>query len=638
MTASPSTATRPLPILLIYPPVGSPFAPYPALPALAANLRRNGLEAQVLDASIEFWRELLAPESLRWGLDQAADRVHALNERPRMHFQEMVEFNRLLRTLAAAHGHEEELLTVTDDARNSDPNRRFRDVAKAANLMGSVNFPNVLDVSGPFARFISAGCSYSSGDIAAETEADSFYPEILSRILGRALSATSRSIVGISLTFPDQTLPAFQCARHVKRLRPDAFVVMGGAFVSCHLRDVTNPALFRYVDAYLLDDGEAPLLRLAEELQAPRPDFRSVPSMRWMDRGAIVQTPPAPPSDLGALDVPDYSQLPLDRYFLPRHALTLPLRLSRGCRWAKCAFCRTSLSMVHDYQEIPSEVVFEHIRSVHHATGVTRLQFSDDSASPLELERLSRWLLAERLPINWFTSARFDPRLTVERAALFKKAGCGHLFLGMEAYNDRLLSLISKGITTELVDRLLSNLSWGGLPAVAYMILGLPTETEEEALASISAIEAMTRDGRLQSSIFSPFQVVAHSDIGLHPEKYDITRVIIPEGMDLAPPVFDFEGRGMSRKRMFALLERTKNLVTMGISLDAMHRHLRDYVVPVGEEMQVGGRAMRLRYDLPTLQQIIHDESCTTLSFRSWMRERNQAIRPILQGEVRVPE
>jgi radical SAM superfamily enzyme YgiQ (UPF0313 family) len=125
--------------------------------------------------------------------------------------------------------------------------------------------------------------------------------------------------------------------------------------------------------------------------------------------------------------------------------------------------------------------------------------------------------------------------------------------LGLEAYNNRLLQLMRKGTDTGVIDRVLSNLSWAGLPASAYMIVGFPTETEREALDSFEKLREMRRSGLIVDHHYNPFQIAPHSPVAMQPHAYGIERISTLPGMDLDPPVYRFEGTGMPRERVYQL-------------------------------------------------------------------------------------
>src|SRR5689334_13874478 len=65
------------PALLVFPPGWTAYAPYLALPALAAAARRGGHSIDLLDLNVEYYDSVLSRENLRERLQQCQDRLRA---------------------------------------------------------------------------------------------------------------------------------------------------------------------------------------------------------------------------------------------------------------------------------------------------------------------------------------------------------------------------------------------------------------------------------------------------------------------------------------------------------------------------------------------------------------------------------
>jgi anaerobic magnesium-protoporphyrin IX monomethyl ester cyclase len=401
--------------------------------------------------------------------------------------------------------------------------------------------------------------------------------------------------VGISAGFPDQIEAAIRCALAVRKVLPAAHIVLGGAYVSCHMRNVREKRFFEIFDSLVLDDGERPLESLHRELGKRVPDLSQVPSLIWLDNArGIRRNPSAAPVSLADTPPPDYGAMRLDRYVLPRRMIPLLHRLSRGCGWHRCAFCRTDLPMISCYEQLSGDTVFEHVQGMVEQTGCRIFHFTDDSSPPEVLEQFARRVIESELEIRWITNLRFDPRLTIEACQLLRQSGCHYVNIGLESYNDRLLKLLRKGTTTGLVDRVMSNCAWGGLKAALYMMVGVPTETEEEARASFVRVCELVKSGVTVGCMYNRFSIVPYSDVAHHPAHYGITRLIPPEGADLDPPITNFEGAGMDRdttNRLHFEFVDTLN------SLFGFHKYRK--VVPT--EVPTPAGSLPLRHDLASM-------------------------------------
>ncbi len=599
-------------VLLIHPPLGTWDKPYLSLPVLASYLMAKGFKVDVLDANMEFYHRLLSRELLDAGSSFAGRRLAQLNASDRLDMPESIEFCRLVRALLQSQFVPPEPAAVLDAAMPLPHWKRRFMLDSVIRLVTAPYFPEAIELP----SYLSPFSEYCSGDILRATTSRSIVREILADILEPWLQRPDLMLVGLSLGLPNQVLPAFQAARLIKERRPDVHVTLGGSMVSCHMRSLGNPKLFQLVDSLVVDDGERPLEALICELATRRPDLGQVPGLTYPTAGRIIRNEVAVPPHLAALPAPAYEVLPLDRYPLPRRQLKLPFRLSRGCQWHRCTFCRTDLPLVYHHQQLPAQLLFEQLEELAEGSGIRHFQFIDDSASPQLLEQLSERLVRGRLDITWFTNIRFSPRITPGFCSLLRRAGCRELKLGLESFNDRVLRLMRKGITTRLIDRVLNNASTAGLNVFANMIVGFPTETEKEALDSFEAIWNRHQEGLIHGYVYSTFHILPYSDIAENPERYGITRMQIPPNFDLEPPITSFETEGMGRATARRLEARFNGARGGGnVSLEKLKRSTGP------RSVTADGKEIRLRHDLQALREMLGAREIQGWSYREMVNE-----------------
>lgn len=578
-------------VLLIYPPFGAIESPYISIPTLAAYLCSRGIEVHALDANLIFFQKILSPDNIKNCMGYAENRLHTLNNMPYLSFSENVEYLRLVNVLKNAPD-------FTDSFYDNLSNKSMKELYKEVNLIkfaislaSMPYFPEgvVFMEEHKVLSYNSRYKKFSTKDIIMSMDCEGILGDILESSITEFLESEKFDIVGISATFPDQVHAAFKCASIVKKAAPEIHVTMGGAYVSCHLRNLNDTVLFKCVDSFVLDEGELPLERLVEELSGPSPDLGKVPGLIYLSGSVIRKNSVVPPIALESLPVPAYDIFPLDEYLLPRNNMPIPFRLSRGCYWAKCAFCRTELSLIHHYDQSRADYLCDQIEALIKQTGSRIFLFTDDSSSPEILEALSRELIERQINISWTTNLRFDPKLTIERCMLYRQAGCYMVYMGLEAYNDRILRLMKKGTTIKLVDRVLSNMSWAGLRISVYMIVGFPTETEAEAVETAEDIKRLLEEGLISRYMYHTFNITPYSDVYNNPQSYGISKIHPPEGQDLDAPVFGFEGTGMSRGRAMQL-EGTFNAVMVKRDLakrgNAQKLIVADYTLKNGHKLK----------------------------------------------------
>jgi radical SAM superfamily enzyme YgiQ (UPF0313 family) len=579
-------------ILLINPPFGTLENPYISIPVLASYLRSRNVKVSAFDANREFYFRFLTPANIRKGKDSAKKRFTELNNKDELTFPEMFEYQLLYRALTEAEAKKDDLNRLSfpfaelSDLKESGAN-------KIAILLTTLPyFPEII-MTQPLMSVGSPFSGYSSSDIVKAARFDSFYSKLLEEMIGERLEEIPR-IVGFSVVFPHQILPAFQCAYFVKKRFPQVHITMGGPFISIHMRDLKERRLFEIVDSLILDEGEIPLERLLIELSGKDPDLKSVPGLVYLSGGNICYNPSAQALDMKQSPPPDFNVFQLDRYLAKKEQLIIPFRLSKGCYWKRCSFCRTGLPMVKCYQQPPYEFLYGQLKQVVEETGIHNFVFSDESARPDVLEYISRRLIDENANINWRTHSRVDKELTRERCQLYRKAGCQSLCLGLESLNERILHLMKKGITVKLIEDTLIEID-SVLPIGAYMIVGFPTETEEEATEGYEKLEQFLKKGLIEYYHYSPFWITYGSDIWNHPEKYDIAEIYTPPGDDLMPNIYGFKSTGMSRQKAHEL----------HVKLLLKASNMRMDTSP--ERLIANGHVLPLNYDLKGIMRKVHE-------------------------------
>lgn len=529
-------------VFLIAPPFSTSSSPYISLPTLMGWLRKNGIQSHFIDLGRDIEKALIHPDTIRKAYDFICKTFLALNEQeelPPSKAYQMAELQMLLRKLGPVY---------QDGERDELPNV---DKTLLMEMVAAPYWPNSFTaINNLLLR--SRYNIYASHDLMAGGEDDFFFTSELKNLLHQHIDGDRTLIAGISIVFDQQVIPAMQCARIIKELFPQVHVTLGGPFVTIHLRQLQNRGFFKYVDSLILDEGEEPLVALHNALLQEKPEFHRVPNLVWCaGEGDVIHNKTAPFIDLGRIPAPEYRACELNRYSDAQN-MQLTVRLSKGCYWKRCAFCRVNLSLCRNYSQPDADNVYRTLCEVIDSTGVTNYLFSDESCAPEILEKISEKLCADQRTITWTFHTRIDhERLTRRRVEKFREAGCVGFTVGIETFNDRLLKLLNKGITEKEIEGVLHDLK-GILPINAYMMMGLPTETEEEYLRSFQAIQQFREKGLLASVHYSLFYLASGSLMWKQPERYGINKIDSLDGEDLMPNcVSRFESDGMSRFQAF---------------------------------------------------------------------------------------
>ncbi|MBL3592768.1 MAG: B12-binding domain-containing radical SAM protein [Synergistaceae bacterium] len=602
-------------ILLLGPPCDGPYGPAAALPQLAGHLRRQGLPVRAVDANAAFFRHHFTDRALPGGLERGADRLEALASRKSLSFGAMMEYLALAKAaLVLRRGGPELVARALDRDRKMAGSLRSLLFESLSRFIDGGTFPESLWNVGE-AIFYEGGSPYGTDSVLEGVSGPSLFGDFFETFVD-GLTLSRPRLAGISVTYASQAMAAFRLARALKGRFPGLFVVLGGAFVTLHLSRTERTDFFRLVDGLAVGDGERTLEKAYAVLGA-RGDLATVPGLVFVRRGELVRVPPAPPTPLEATG-PEWSDFPEEDYYRDGSGDVTGFRLSRGCSWARCAFCRTEEAFIAHRDRV-DRAHFARLKELL-GEGGRSVAFGDDEADADLLEAFSRWVLDEGLSFGWTVNARIGPGLTLERCRLFRRAGCRRLVVGIESLDDALLALMRKGTTVSLIERTLSNLAWAGLPVGAYMIAGFPTETENRARRSFERIGRLRDEGLVSSVFYSAFQIAPGSAVAERPEDFGITAIRYPCGADLNPPAVDFEGPGMSRQRAFALCQ------DFGASFQ--RRTPPEEGVP--ESVVVGARRIRLTFPLDEVAGAIRRFAPPHLDFFGYI-ERGEAICPPLK-------
>jgi len=556
-------------ILLIYPPFGETDLAHLALPLLIGHLRSKGHKVSFLDANLEFYLSLLTSEQIEFGRETAVERFSLLKNKRNLTSAQKLELSRFKKILSDLekippewrgdnNGDWDEVLYDHSKVNNwLDSTKRSTSIETARSLASTPYYPEMFLFSGQSVIYNSPYKNWSIKDILESVDSKGMLEGFFENILPPILERDKPSIIGISVSFDSNVQPAFRCASVIKKIAPHVHVVFGGSWISTVLPDLKDTRFFNLVDSFVIDEGEIPMEKLAQKLSSPNPDLSKVPGLMYMKDGKVQKNPPPPKCSMESFPPPDYTLHPFDKHFMPKDYIMLSLRTSKGCYWRKCAFCPSHQYVIANHEQASAEYSYFVLKTVMEQTGMHNIGFVEEASMPEVLEDLSKKIIDSKLYLNWATNIKLLPDITLERCITYKLSGCFRLNFGLETYNDRLLTLLKKGITKKTIDFALSNISWSGITNLAYMMVGLPTETEEEALKTFNAVYKMQERKLLSQYNYSAYELLPDSDIFDNPEKYGLR--FIPSknnNHDLPNRQYDYSGAPISFDKAFELAKK----------------------------------------------------------------------------------
>ncbi len=369
-----------------------------------------------------------------------------------------------------------------------------------------------------------------------------------------AIEAEQPDVIGISIVLQQQMFSTMTFCALIKQHFPNIHVTIGGNTVT-RLRDVLPQSpLFQYFDSAVVYEGETAFVQLVSAVGAKR-SLSDVPNTIYKDETGVHTSETSFAEDMHALPPPDFDGLPLEKYFVPTKIL--PYLATRGCYWGRCAFCDHGEGYTAGYrskkiQDIPGEI--QHLRDKY---GAKHFHFTDESYPPALFRKLARGLIDTRMDITWTTHMRFEKSLLEDQVWQdAKDSGCRYLHFGYESGNERVLKLMDKATTTEIMTKHLKYTAEAGIWNHCMGFFGFPGEAKEEAWSSVEFLE-QNKD-YVPSLGFGTFDRGRHNPVAKHPEKWGVTAYKNPE-WDLALDYYYTVKNGMSieeAERVFQQFEQ----------------------------------------------------------------------------------
>lgn len=539
-------------ISLLFPPSWHPSQPYLSIPCLSAFLEQSGIPVQEQrDLNIELLDRMLTKS---FGLDihqQLIDLVRKLElsvdgdtgPGSKEHYAKAVEsldrFPHLIDEVEPAK--------ATLRGQEFFDEDRYREslfvIDRWLDVVSSLYFPTRMTVVDNQLSY----SIYSSRDIikAIHDETQNPYLDLYRRFFLPGFTQDPPDFVGVSITATSQIIPGLTLCRLIKEQFPQIHVTVGGSIFTRLVDNLRRcDRLFEITDDFIVFEGETALLEMINQLKG-RKDFSKVPNLIWRQNGKITVNQPFYSESLAEHPAPNYKGFPLDQYLAPY--TVLPVQFSRGCYYKDCAFCALTLDHQNFRQKDPRKVVDE-LEALSTMHDTPYFFFTDECLALSPTKRLCKELVKRGLDLQWTAELRFEKNLSRELLASMREAGCQKIVFGLETYNARLMDFMVKGITQENVARICSDCVDLGIAVHCYVIVGFPTETEEESLETMNFIVDNTKLNSSYGFSCQPclFDLEKEAPIMSDPGAYGVQRIMRPASEDLSLGFFYEVKSGMT--------------------------------------------------------------------------------------------
>jgi Radical SAM superfamily len=351
--------------------------------------------------------------------------------------------------------------------------------------------------------------SCSQSVCVVDMEKDRLAPADLAALVAHAQSLSQfRIIVGLNGYSPNRAVVE-KVASALRSMTPDSRLLLGGRLISIELDPRVPPPISPQESLLgnaaesaevcaIVGEGERLLPWLFGMKRWERNDVCFEPAVAWGSPGNITL-----PSKFESLSAEALSKIAFDP---PSYIATAgggeeyyAMLSSRSCPF-HCSFCAANYFPV---RILPISFIETQIEQLSHGTPTVRIDFCDDNV--LMSEKRSREFIEmmERLNqrgirVVWRALARGDSVLRLHKAGYIERAaeaGLEEVAIGLETTSDRLLTKMSKDLEFSEVDRAVESLGKSKIRAKMFALIGIPTETESEAIGTIRYLSQRAREG-----------------------------------------------------------------------------------------------------------------------------------------------
>lgn len=304
-----------------------------------------------------------------------------------------------------------------------------------------------------------------------------------------AVSAARSGVFGITMMSVDYNT-ALQCAAIIRAARSDAFIMVGGAHPTIMTEELKGTP---EIDCIFTGEAEVSLPQLVRDVAGGAPPERVV-------RGEPPELDDIPFVDRELFGPREYPMKHMPEPFMTTIA-------GRGCRY-NCNFCQPAERLIFGRRvrrRSPENVLAE-LATLRDRYSFRSFLIHDDC-----LTEDTAWVEAF---CDSYRGEGFDQPFACQSRAghisrhrdlirRMRDAGLAWLIIGFESGSQRVLNFLRKGTTVEQnleAARICREL---GIRVWANYMLGIPTETEEEAMETVRMIRRIAPD-HYSPSFYTP--------------------------------------------------------------------------------------------------------------------------------------
>ncbi len=283
-----------------------------------------------------------------------------------------------------------------------------------------------------------------------------------------------------------------EVSRSVREISRDIPFILGGGIT----KDM--PAVFLFDKLHItygiVGEAETSFPFLIDALMQNKTGFDAIPGLLYKDlQTGEIRKNPVTRFDFSTADIlPAWHRFNVDYYINDwehgffGHRLCMPVISARGCT-GTCTICSNLLG---DLKKRPIGQVIREIEILGERYTFDWIQFYNEMfySTREDIVNFCDAFKSIKRRKNWTCDLRVDAEVDIDTFRLMKSAGCVAVFGGLESGSNKILSLMQKKTTREMLVRFYRMAEAAGLPCLGTSLVGTEGETEADIKETVDMI------------------------------------------------------------------------------------------------------------------------------------------------------
>jgi len=229
-----------------------------------------------------------------------------------------------------------------------------------------------------------------------------------------------------------------------------------------------------------------------------------IPGLAAARDGELWIDNPAPPliKKLDEIPMPSRHLLPMESYFKNNPEHLIYIFTTRGCPF-KCIFCQKELTG-RGFRVRSTEAIVDELEHIIKTYDPGVILFVDEilTLRKKRIHEMCDEILRRGLKFEWVANTRAD---CVDYPLLkhMHRAGCRRIYYGWESGSQRMLDVLKKDLTPEVIINAAKMTRRAGIWAKVYLIVGSPGETPQD-VAETEKVLRLAGPDLIRISVFNP--------------------------------------------------------------------------------------------------------------------------------------